>query len=302
MRDNKPLEKEALNLATYKIAKYHFLYSDPNCDKNGGDFLIHKECGNGLHKIIKCQSKGRNISLNSSSVKIAKSYVLDDFILFIYLKDDAIDKESIYLFFKKDIETWNSNDKEYSLRIPQNSIETGLLKEFYFDKKRASSINEIFSNIKETVKSEFITTYSDLNSLYLLWKETGSMPDAILTHKLLIDFDDYEHFSLDGLLFLLSISVYNEENINDYVGIDWAFQYLRLFNDISPEYIIENVKSIKTIYSSSAITYTKTFIEIVSYNRDKEQINGIRLVIGDKEEYFESYLFRDGNYSLRYNH
>lgn len=303
MRDNKPLEQEALDLATYKVAKYYFEFSKPNCDKDGGDFLIHREYnGNGLYKIIKCQSKGRNISKNKSNIRIDKNYVIDDFVLFLYLKNDEFDRDSIYFFVKEDIEKWENNGKEYCFHISQNSLESEEFEQFYFNKERSSLINEILSRtaIEEFVRKEFITDYSDLNNLYFLWKETASIPDLNLTHKLFNDFDDYEHFFLDSFLFLLCISIYNEQKSSDYLGIDWAFQYLKNFNDVELKYEIENVNTIKRISSDSAITYNRTFIEIVSCYRDNEQINGFRLVVGDNEECFESYLLRDGNCSLKY--
>lgn len=298
--DNKPLEKEALDLIKSRVAKYNFNYSEPNYDKDGVDFFILEECGNNIFKAINCQSKGRDISIRNSQIKIKKNYVQDDFILFLYLKNDNLDEEPIYLFLKEDITNWKVNDESYCLNIPKDSIERKKIEKYYFNKKRSCLINEMLLKTDRNVKSTFITNYSDLNNLHILWKETGSIPDSNLTYKLVNDFDDYDYISLKSLLFLLCINIYNEEKNECYYGIDWSFQYLKTFNDVQSQCQIENINIIKRYFSNSAITYHRTFLELINHSKNNELIDGFRLVIGDSEEEIECYLFRDGNYSLKY--
>ena len=61
MVDNKSMELEALNSVKHKLQKYGHDYADLSCDRNGVDLYAFQETGKGIVKVIKVQSKGRNI-------------------------------------------------------------------------------------------------------------------------------------------------------------------------------------------------------------------------------------------------
>lgn len=299
MRDNKPLEQEALSCATFKVSKYGYKFSHPNFDKNGGDFFIEEELADGLHKIITCQSKGRNITDNNSNVKIHTSYVKDSFLLFLYLKDDNYDNEdTLFIFTKEDIQKWQIRNDNFYLNIPKNSLDTSIFTSNKFDKVNSKKITDILNDIDAFIKVEYktITNLNTLDSLLDLWKNLGSLPDANLTKQLLDDFDNYPYINIKQFIFLLCITIHNEENLEFHNSIDWAFQYLKFYNDSPPSEYIFDFKTQKTTYPAFMVTYNKTYLEYIEDETEK----GFKLQIGDIEEYFECYLFQSGEYFLRY--
>lgn len=304
MRDNKPLEGEALDLSTYKTSKYGFKFTHPNSDVDGGDFFITEEFTSELFKIINCQSKGRNISYNNSNVKIHQNYVKENFLLFMYLKDEKHDDETIFLFTKNDIEKWPIMNDHYYLNIPKNSIDSEIFKDYKFDRTKSKIISEILNQIDIIPKVEYktiieyktITNLRTLSNLLELWQDTGSIPDHELVKLLLENFDDLPYISLEQFIFLLCITILNEEKLNFEHSIDWAFQYLKNYQEIESSFKLSDFRKEKAIYPTFMVTYNKTFLLCV--NNDIE--DGILLHIGDIEEYFECFIFKTGKYSMKY--
>lgn len=300
MRDNKPLEYEALNYATSKVSRYNFKFNHPNYDKNGGDFFIEEELADGLHKIITCQSKGRDITDNNSNVKIHKSYIKDSFLLFLYLKDDNNDSDDVlFLFNRADIEDWEIRSDNYYLNVPQNALENSIFINNKFDKSNSIKIKDCLNNIETSIKIEFktISNLSALSNLLELWRSTGSLPDASLTIQLLDDFDNYPYINIEQFIFLLCITVHNEENLELHNSIDWAFQYLKYYSEAPVNEYISDFKTQKTTYPSFMITYNNTYLEYIGNELEK----GFKLKFGDIEEYFDCYLFQSGEYFLTYS-
>lgn len=299
MRDNKPLEQEALSFSTYKVSKYGYKFSLPNFDKNGGDFFIEEALADGLHKIITCQSKGRNITDNNSNVKIHTSYVKDSFLLFLYLKDDNNDSEdTLFIFNREDIQNWEVKSDNYYLNIPQNYLDNSIFSGNKFDRANSKKIADSLSSINSSIKIEYktITNLDTLHNLLDLWKNIGSLPDANLTLQLLKDFDNYPYVSIEQFIFLLCITIHNEENLEFHNSLDWAFQHLKHYNETPISDYIIDFKTQKTIYPSFMVTYNKTYLEYIKNETEK----GFKLKIGDIEEYFECYLFQSGEYFLAY--
>ena len=300
MLDNKPLEQEALNFITSKVSRYGYKYSHPNFDKNGGDFFIVEELKDGLHKIITCQSKGRNITNNNSNLKIHKNYVKDSFLLFLYLKDENYDNDDIvFLFTKDNILSWELKEDNFYLYIPKNSLENTIFTNNKFDKLSSKIILEALNKIGvgQEVENKTITNLSTLSNLLDLWKKIGSLPDSNFTKQILEDFDNYPYVNIEELIFLLCIAIHNEENLGIENSIDWSFQYLMYYNEtlLEEEYILD-FKTQKKTNSSFMITYNKTYLEYLENGEEK----GFKLRIGDIKEYFECYLFQSGEYFLKY--
>ena len=99
--DTKPLETEALNQIKAFLGRYGFQYAELNFDKDGADFFTVKKV---LHdsqvywRCLKSQSKGRDVSQYSSNVRIPRSYVTDDFLVFVYVKPEEVDDANTFLF------------------------------------------------------------------------------------------------------------------------------------------------------------------------------------------------------------
>jgi len=299
MMDNKPLEHEALNCATSKVARYGYKFSHPNFDKDGGDFFIVEELADNVQKVITSQSKGRNITDNNSNIKINTRYVKDNFLLFLYLKDDNYDNDdTIFIFTKENIEHWEIKKDYYYLNIPQDSLDKSLFLKNKFDKANSKLIAEILTKTDIDIKVEYrtITNLNTLSSLFDLWKNIGSLPDAYLTHKLLVDFDNYPFINIEHLIFLLCITIHNEKNLELSDSVDWAINYLKQYSEVKPNNYILDFQTVNMIYPSFMVTYDKTYLEYLM----KESEQGLRLHIGDKEEYFDCYLFNSGEYFMAY--
>jgi len=86
--DTKPLELEALNYIESLVARYGYTFFNPNYDEKGGDFIINLEKEENIYCGLKCQSKGRRISPNGSNVVIPKGYVVDGFLVFVYVRPE----------------------------------------------------------------------------------------------------------------------------------------------------------------------------------------------------------------------
>lgn len=298
MRDNKPLELEALHLITYKLSKYSFRYSEPNYDEKGGDFFLTEEISEGIFKIIICQSKGRDITKNNSNLKINIEYLKENFLLFLYLKDEKNEQDNVFVFLKNDIEKWEIKDNNYYLNIPESSLQNDIFKDYILNKSTSSRINNIFNNINvgKAIEYKTITNVRTLHNLLQLWEDTGIRPGYELNIKLLEDFDNFPYINLKEFIFLLCITVCNEQHLDSHYSIDWAFQYFKSYNAREPNFDKSIFKITKTINSTFNITYKRTYLNILG--NDASQ--GFLLKFGDNEETFECYILRTGEYSLKY--
>jgi len=147
--DNKPFEEESESYVKNKLLRYGFNMAKPSFDIKGADLLILDNIDSYYSKILKIQSKGRTLKETTNSIKIHKSYVKDDFIVFLYVIDE-IDKEKEYLFtfFKEDIEQWNLSTDNYILSFTSKSILTDKFQIKKFDKKIVEKINRLLERTK----------------------------------------------------------------------------------------------------------------------------------------------------------
>lgn len=99
-RDNKPLEEQAETQVKQKLLRYDFNVVKPSFDILGADLLIMDNVETQYSKTLKIQSKGRFLKGNTSVV-IPISYVVDNFIVFIYTIDQD-DNEFLFVFFEED--------------------------------------------------------------------------------------------------------------------------------------------------------------------------------------------------------
>ncbi|RYY43606.1 MAG: hypothetical protein EOO06_19470, partial [Chitinophagaceae bacterium] len=146
MRDNKPLELEAVNYVCSRLAKINLKYSNPNYDENGGDLIVINEISHDTFKSLNIQVKGRDISTNNSNVKIHKSYVRDNFVCFLYLRNGEEFNDYLYCFFDIDVSAWEEKKEFYYLNIPQNSIQAGVFLKYEFNRVKADKIRSILES------------------------------------------------------------------------------------------------------------------------------------------------------------
>lgn len=298
MVDNKELETEALNCVKLKIQKNHYNYADLSCDKKGIDLLAYKYIADDGIKLIKVQSKGRNITKSTSNVKIYQHYVTSDFVCFIYLKTDDIDTDYLYLYLYDDIIKWNriqgidSEHDMYELYIGKNFVEEN--EQYRFDSIRAKKLDDLFE--KQIAKSKPICFEhtSILCLFYDLWCEYGIRPDENALKIIDNDCDVISYNVRIGIFLACMLLVYEDKG--NFYGIDWFVDYIKNYifhNEIDESLVSKTGKS----YSSNfRITYS-AFVEEIEYGKDSD-VDGFYLHIGDSEEKYDVYLLRDGRYGI----
>lgn len=292
--DTKPVELEALNYIESLVARYGYTYFNPNYDEKGGDFIIDLEEEDNFYFGLKCQSKGRNVSSKGSNVKIHKGYVVDRFLVFVYVRPENPDETKVYLYTAYDIRTsWKYNGKSYSLNLSRNFTSNKKNERYFLNKQRSEIIGELLAGVKKRIRCEDVQM---IEYFYGLWKKTGKLPPV---HYLCEVYDDDLSFILDARLFIFLLCGLVIKNRNDdpSLSIDWAFLPLKSISD-DKEKVIESNEG-HTYLSNVAITYYKTWVrEIMS--RD-EQLLGYHLHMGDDEEFIDAYVMKGGEYGVTYN-
>lgn len=298
MVDNKPMEVEALDFVKNRIRKYGYNYADLSCDKKGTDLFAFKDITSDSVKVIKVQSKGRNIIEKVSNVKIYQHYVTNDFVCFLYLKTDDEDNDYLYLYFQDDIVKWKENKgknqehDEYELYIGKDFVEKN--KQFLFNSVRAKLLDELFEQQVVEEKPRCFDHTSMLRSFYDLWCEYDIRPDKNALRIIDNDRDVICYNEQIGIFLACMLVVQDREG--DFYGIDWFVEYINRFdfrNEIEESLVIRNGKRYSSAYQITYISY----VEEIQYGDDCG-INGFHLYIGDKEEEYDIYLLRDGRYGV----
>lgn len=148
------MEEQAESFVKHELIKHGFNVLKPCFDKEGADLLIIEDIKCKFTNTLKVQSKGRNLKNNSSSINIPISYVKKDFIVFLYIVDEALESR-LFIFFSEDILKWKSNDKDYILNFTKNNISSSYFIEKIFTSHSASLI-------KERLKESEIKKYTSI--------------------------------------------------------------------------------------------------------------------------------------------
>lgn len=144
--DNKPLEEQAENYLKSQLIKFDFNLAKPSFDKYGSDLIIVDKINKGKTKILLIQSKGRSLKNEMfSNVKIPKTYVKKNFVLFIYTIDETKD-ESLFMFNSKDIKEWNLNKNNYQLNFNKKKILSNYFSVKKFDNVLAQKLHKTLEN------------------------------------------------------------------------------------------------------------------------------------------------------------
>lgn len=297
MVDNKELETEALNCVKQKIQKSGFNYAELSCDKRGADLLAFKYIDNNRIKIIKVQSKGRNITNDTSSVKIYQHYVSDDFVCFLYLKTGDIDTDYLYLYFHDDIIKWHLKEgqdgehNQYILSIGKHFIDNN--EHYRFNSKRAHLLGKLFEKQEAAAKPRCFDHTSLLRSFYDLWCEYGIRPDE-KAMKIIDNDTDVFYYNERLGIFLAYLYLVHEDK-GGFYGIDWFVNYIKdfdFFNELDESLVIQKGN---TYCSNYGFSYSSSVDEI---QYGDTGVDGFHLYIGDNEEKYDVYLLRDGRYGV----
>lgn len=212
--DNKPLETQAESLIQYNLIKYGLLVTKPFFDKEGTDLLIVKDISNKTTPFIKVQCKGRTIK-TSSNITIPKSYVEDNFVVFLYVKEDKTKEDFLYVFFQEEIKKWESKGDNFQLLVPNNFRNKDYFNEQKFAEKTIFKIENILLN--QAVKQKLTkTNYSIvIDGIFLEQAviQTKSIYRKIYPEKII------KKPSIDDILEQLSkyASIEHKEEINCYL-------------------------------------------------------------------------------------
>jgi hypothetical protein len=115
--DNKPFEMQAEAFATNRLLRAGLKLTKPSFDILGADFVLLGDMAGNTTPFVKVQIKGRTLN-NDNSVEIPASYVVDNFVVFIYLQWGESGEE-LLVFFRADLERWPLSNGRYRLRIPK---------------------------------------------------------------------------------------------------------------------------------------------------------------------------------------
>lgn len=299
MRDNKPLELEALNHICGKIGKINLKYAHPNYDQNGGDIIIQKDIDENTFKYINAQFKGRNISSKNSSIVIKKSYVKDNFVLFVYLKIENDLNDYLYCFFSDDIINWNLNQNNYRLDISKHTIRDKTLDSFSFSNDR---VQKLYSILDEQVeKHNLIIEYKKrdlIDNSINLWNITNSLPDSNLAEWLLDNIDFKNTYRYQDV-FIACLAFMHSNELKSKAGIDYMFHSLSMHNSrLDGE--ISNIEIIDEFTNDWLVTYNKSKLQILKLNYNNNKHNALKLIFGDNEERIECLLIDNEELELNY--
>ena len=298
MIDNKPLELEALQYVQSLVARYGFNYADPNYDQKGGDFFIIEEESGNLCRLLRCQSKGRDVSNNESHVDIPIGYVVDDFLVFVYVKPGRLDETKTYLYTADDIKSlWNNNGRYYSLKLSKGFTNNNDNDKFLFDEDRSKIIGELLNSSSRKTNLKIIKALSESDFYFLVWQKTGILPSVeFLQNEFPDDDSDLFIFNLEKFVYLLCAAVIQSDKNEVSIPIDWAFFSLK--NYFCDNIKIKGFKQGVKYYPYYAMIYHRTWvIEILD---EEGRVGGYQLHLGDKEEAVEAYVMKDGDYGVAY--
>ena len=286
--DTKPLETEALDFIKSKVACYGYRIAVLNFDEDGCDFLIIRKTENYKCKCLRCQSKGRSIFPNTSSVVIPKPYVRDDFLVFVYLKPEDVDAVVVYLFLADDIKSyWEDKGDHYYLYLSKDFMGKERNDEFLFKKDRASVIESLLADVGRVSNSDSVNALLDLEFYYKMWQKTGGLPSL----EYLRELDNGDIFEIIGtkrFVFLICALIIQNCDSDISLSVDWAYFPLKTKNvcERGAKGYVEG----RTYYSEVAITYRSTWVkELIS---ESGELAGYHLHIGDNEEYVNTYVWR----------
>lgn len=298
--DNKPLEELAEDYIKTRLSKARIKYLKPNYDTDGTDLVLLNPVNKHYARQVIIQSKGRNLSNNSSNVSLPKEYIVSNFICFLYLEVEGDSEDYFYIFFHDSIKEWALSSNKYTLSIPKGFR----THEYFLNNKfnheiHTKKIKDLLDNVPifrqsyiEFEKMELIEV------LFEMWKKYDSLPDLNLVRNMYDDLDPYSISYAQNIFLIFIIGIHIESleyRTLDSFMID-IYNSKNLSKPISESAHILNPENIKYLHSSWAITYPNLKFGQVDVNYDSIEYKALYCYIGDKEDYSEALLFDNGDY------
>ncbi|WP_341904776.1 hypothetical protein [Fluviicola taffensis] len=317
MIDNKPLEEQAENYIKSQLLKFDFNVLKPSFDKKGSDLIIVDNIEKQNIRLIKVQSKGRKISTKSTNVKIPKTYVQDDFILFIYTIDNH-KNEACFLFLPDDMKQWKLNGSDFVLSFNENKVLTKYFKDKLLNQILANQIKQLLSKTEIMEYTSIIIDGIFLEKAIITTTQTFQKiwPDKNLIKPKLneiieIILSQYDRFKSEkkGINCYLIIS--DSFNLENYVTIDTSKQtfntsngnqvrtFINRTNEIIAFEVIEQIE--RLVNNHNLILVADDIIYESELNRFKD--NGTEMILikmnGDcGSNMFVHYKWGDIMYSI----
>lgn len=287
--DTKPLELEALNEIESKVARYGYKYARINYDEDGGDLYIIEKCEGNTLSYLRCQSKGRSIYPSHSSVVIPKSYISEDFLVFVYVKPMDLDDVETYLYTANDIvSVWEESEKSYSLYLSKDFISEKSNDKYLFKKDRALIIRELLTSVGRKQYADIVRAMSEIDFYFNMWRKTGGLPSIEYLRDLSNNEEMLEFVGMAKFVFLIcALIIQNQEN-DISLSVDWAYSFIKNRSPITNE--IQECKSGKTFFTYATITYYKTWVRELLSNEGN--ILGYQLHMADDEESVNACVWR----------
>ena len=283
MRDNKPIENEAVDYIKNRLAKCNINFAEPNFDKKGSDLLALKKVDEYTYKFLTIQAKGRTIFEKASSVVIPVEYIQEDFVVFIYIKTESKTDDYLYCFFYEELSKWIVKNEKAILSIPPDFKDVQYFTENEWRdsviKNIETKLHNTNSEINQTLR--FDSEYSTLESLLELWR-TYHIP----IHTNIIK-SIYEDFDLSRILIRHQAFIlysYLKQSFNDEInfGFDHLFWDFKMSANRFSKLEVTLYEYIPTCMDWF-ITYRKSSVgEIV--DPESEDIIGFYFALGDNEE------------------
>lgn len=298
--DTKPLEIEAVKQISALLLRYGFKCADLSFDEDGADLFVIKqeERGKDVYwKCLRCQSKGRDVSRNSSHVAIPESYVREDFLVFVYVKPEDVDSAQTYLYTADDIqEIWGYKNSEYVLYIPKDFVFREDNAKYLFNKSRKGVIEDLLIDVDNDLMTKDVNALTEADFYFRMWQKTGGLPPVEYIRDLFSNDNMSYLMDTEVFIFMLCASVVvNYDRFDQCLSIDWSYEYLKQFRNKDDE--IEGLEEGRKYSTDVAITFIRTFVrELVS---DGNEIAGYHLHFADDEEAIDAYVMRNGKYWVK---
>ncbi|MCG2419369.1 hypothetical protein K8089_10070 [Aequorivita sp. F47161] len=314
--DNKPIEELGESFIKSRLLKFDFdTHSELSYDKDGTDLIITQKVDNTTLSYIKIQSKARKLN-KSTSVRIPKSYVNENFVLFIYIIDHE-KKEYLYCFFEDDYTIFKEKENEYVLNISYSTF-AKKLSNHTFDKSKADRLKALFEKFK---KKSFTTLIIDgvflkesileTNKFYSeYWKRKLKKPKLHeIVKSIIIKYNRFEQNQNDIACYLYIsnhndlvnvLDIDNKQNsflVNNKISVKIFVSYS---NELVCFQIMDDInrfkKSNNLILVANDIAYERFLKDLE--NEDKE-ILIMRLKINERpNEMFVNYKWGDISYPI----
>ncbi|CAM3611621.1 hypothetical protein [Zobellia roscoffensis] len=314
--DNKPTEKLGESYIKSRLLKYDFdTHSELSYDKDGTDLIITQKVDSTTLNYIKIQSKSRKLN-KSTNVKIPKSYVNENFVLFIYIVDQQ-KEEYLFCIFEEDFKIFRENNNDFTLYISHSTLSKKLTA-YTFDETKAIKLKLLFKKFKKKnftsiiidglfLKESIIETNKFYSKYWNRELEKPKLHDIV--RNIIVQYNRFEQ-NQNEIACYLYVSNYNDlinvleidnkQNnfyINEKISVKIFVSYS---NDLVCFQIMDDInrfkKSNNLILVANDIAYERFLTDLES---EIEEVIIMRLKINERpNEMYVNYKWADISYPI----